>query len=135
MSPASGKTPRTGSSGAETRSVRTGLDATAIAQAIVENLHCLQARYPGNATLHDWYMALAYTVRDRMLQRYINTLEAIADTHVPIKVVAYMSAEFLTGPTRHADVPGAHDTILHEPDVATLARSVEEALAAADPRA
>ena len=43
-------------------------------------------------------MALAYTVRDRMLHRYIATLETIADAHIPIKVVAYLSAEFLTGP-------------------------------------
>ena len=82
----------------ENENVRTGLSANAIAQALLENLHCLQARYPGNATPHDWYMALAYTVRDRLLRRYINTLEAIADAHFPIKVVSYLSAEFLTGP-------------------------------------
>ena len=83
---------------ADAETIRTGLSANAIARALVENLQSLQARYPGNATPHDWYMALAYTVRDRMLQRYINTLEAIADAHFPIKVVAYLSAEFLTGP-------------------------------------
>jgi starch phosphorylase len=43
-------------------------------------------------------MALAYTVRDRMLRHYIATLEAIADANTPIKVVAYLSAEFLTVP-------------------------------------
>jgi starch phosphorylase len=83
---------------ADAETIRTGLSANTIAQALLENLECLQARYPGNATSHDWYIALAYTVRDRMLQRYINTLEAIADAHFPIKVVAYLSAEFLTGP-------------------------------------
>ena len=82
----------------QNENVRTGLSATAIAQALVENLHCLQGRFPGNATRNDWYMALAYTVRDRMLQRYINTLEAISDANFPIKVVSYLSAEFLTGP-------------------------------------
>jgi glycogen phosphorylase len=78
--------------------VRTGLGANAIAKALIDNLHCQQARLPRHATRNDWYMALAYTVRDRMLHRYITTLEAIADAHVPIKVVAYLSAEFLTGP-------------------------------------
>jgi starch phosphorylase len=82
----------------ENENIRTGRGASVIAQALVENLYCLQARFPGNATRNDWYMALAYTVRDRMLQRYISTLEAIADANVPIKVVAYLSAEFLTGP-------------------------------------
>jgi acyl-CoA synthetase (AMP-forming)/AMP-acid ligase II/thioesterase domain-containing protein/acyl carrier protein len=41
-------------------------------------------------------------------------------------------AEFLTGRTDVADVPGAHDAILHEPFVATLAALVEDALSAAD---
>ena len=38
---------------------------------------------PEHATRNDWYMALAYTVRDRMLEGYIATLEAItrADNH------------------------------------------------------
>ncbi len=43
-------------------------------------------------------MALAYTARDRMLDRYIRTLEAIAAPKTTTKVVAYLSAEFLTGP-------------------------------------
>ena len=78
--------------------VRTGLGADAIAKALIDNLHCQQAKLPRHATRNDWYMALAYTVRDRMLHRYIATLETIADAHIPIKVVAYLSAEFLTGP-------------------------------------
>jgi starch phosphorylase len=82
----------------ETDSIRTGLGVDAIAKALIENLHCLQAKLPQHATRNDWYMALAYTVRDRMLHRYITTLEAIADANTPIKVVAYLSAEFLTGP-------------------------------------
>ena len=78
--------------------MRTGLGADAIAKALIDNLHCQQAKLPRHATRNDWYMALAYTVRDRMLHRYITTLETIADAHIPIKVVAYLSAEFLTGP-------------------------------------
>ena len=57
----------------ERANVRTGLDADAIAQALIDNLHCLQAKAPQHATRNDWYMALAYTVRDRMLDRYIRT--------------------------------------------------------------
>jgi starch phosphorylase len=78
--------------------IRTGLDAGVIARALIDNLHCQQAKLPRHATRNDWYMALAYTVRDRMLRHYISTLEAIADVNIPIKVVAYLSAEFLTGP-------------------------------------
>jgi starch phosphorylase len=78
--------------------IRTALDARSIEQALVENLHCLLAKLPQHATRNDWYMALAYTVRDRMLERYISTLETIAARDAPGKVVAYLSAEFLVGP-------------------------------------
>src|SRR5574342_237117 len=78
--------------------VRTGLGADAIAEALIDNLHYLQAKLPLNATRNDWYMALAYTVRDRMLDRYIKTLEAMISAKTPVKAVAYLSAEFLTGP-------------------------------------
>src|SRR6516162_757230 len=78
--------------------VRTGLGADVIAKALIDNLHCLQGKLPQHATRNDWYMALAYTVRDRMMDRYIATVEAIAETNTAAKVVAYLSAEFLTGP-------------------------------------
>jgi starch phosphorylase len=78
--------------------IRTGLRAGAIAEALIDNLHYLQAKLPRHATRNDWYMALAYTVRDRMLHRYIKTVEAITAAKTSAKVVAYLSAEFLTGP-------------------------------------
>lgn len=78
--------------------IRTGISADAIAQALIDNLHCLQAKLPVGATRNDWYMALAYTVRDRMLDRYIKMLEGLIARHQPVKAVAYLSAEFSTGP-------------------------------------
>jgi glycogen phosphorylase len=78
--------------------VRRGLSADAITEALIDNLHCLVAKPPEHATRNDWYMALAYTVRDRMLDRYIGTMEAMAGGDSAVKVVAYLSAEFLTGP-------------------------------------
>jgi glycogen phosphorylase len=79
-------------------SVRTGLSADAIAESLVDNLRCLQAKLPRHATRNDWYMALAYTVRDRMLDRYDRTVDAVSRESVDAKIVAYLSAEFLTGP-------------------------------------
>ena len=79
-------------------SVRTALDPDAIADALIENLHYLQAKRPEYATRNDWYMALAYTVRDRVLERYITGLEPMTDADHAGKIVAYLSAEFLTGP-------------------------------------
>jgi starch phosphorylase len=78
--------------------VRTGLEADAIAEALLDNLHYLVARLPQHATRNDWYMALAYTVRDRVLDRYIQTLDSMTQSGTEVKVVAYLSAEFLTGP-------------------------------------
>src|SRR6266550_8687675 len=71
--------------------VRAGLGADAIATALIENLHCLQGKLPQHATRNDWYMALAYTVRDRMMERYVATLASIARTNTDAKAVAYLS--------------------------------------------
>jgi glycogen phosphorylase len=92
------KSARTSKARPERDRIRTGFGADAIAKALVDNLHCLQAKSPRHATRNDWYMALAYTVRDRMLERYVRRVEAISDSKSPGKVVAYLSAEFLTGP-------------------------------------
>jgi len=56
----------------------------------------MQVRDVSTATLNDFYMAAAYTVRDRLLKRWISTVRKVmlSDT----KVVCYFSAEFLTGP-------------------------------------
>ena len=77
--------------------VRGGATPEAFAEALIDNLHHVQAKLPQHATRNDWYMALAYTVRDRLLDNYISMIETLttADT---TKVVAYLSAEFLTGP-------------------------------------
>ena len=38
---------------------RTGLAASTLQRAVLDNLACVQARFPEIATAHDWYMALA----------------------------------------------------------------------------
>ncbi|SAL14171.1 glycogen phosphorylase family protein [Caballeronia peredens] len=63
---------------------------------VVRNLICRQARYPDIATLQDWYMALAFSVRDRMLARWAASTRTYAAKDV--KVACYLSAEFLIGP-------------------------------------
>ena len=56
----------------------------------------MQGKFPALATKNDYYMALAYAVRDRMLQRWIST--AVGYTKHGSRTVAYLSAEFLMGP-------------------------------------
>jgi len=74
---------------------RTGLSVKAIRQSVLDNLYFHFAKVPHTATRNDWYLALAYTVRDRMIQRWIKTLHNFTED---ITVVAYLSSEFLMGP-------------------------------------
>jgi starch phosphorylase len=41
----------------------------------MDNLSCIQVKVPRTATRNDWYMAVAYTVRDRMLHQWMQTIE------------------------------------------------------------
>ncbi|MEW6658977.1 MAG: glycogen/starch/alpha-glucan phosphorylase [Thermodesulfobacteriota bacterium] len=75
--------------------IRTGTSPETLAQALLDNLYYVQGRPPELATRNDWYMALAYTVRDRLLHNWVQTLKAIRQK---VKVVSYLSAEFLLGP-------------------------------------
>jgi len=75
---------------------RVALDKEALKRAFIDNLFYVQGKTPALATQRDYYMALAYTVRDRMLHRWISTAEAY--TKHGSRTVSYLSAEFLTGP-------------------------------------
>ena len=75
--------------------IRTGLSVEAIKQSVLDNLYFHLAKIPQAVTRNDWYMALAYTVRDRMMQRWIKTFQNFTED---LTVVAYLSPEFLMGP-------------------------------------
>ena len=72
--------------------------ASALAAAILHHLRYHQAVPQEYATRHDWYMALALAVRDRMLDRYMETLNRVIAPQADRRIVTYFSAEFLTGP-------------------------------------
>jgi starch phosphorylase len=75
---------------------RVALSKESIKSSFLDDLFYVQGKFPGLATQNDYYMALAYAVRDRMLQRWIST--AAAYTNQGSRTVAYLSAEFLMGP-------------------------------------
>jgi glycogen phosphorylase len=75
---------------------RTALTKDALKNAFLDDLFYVQGKFPALATQNDYYMALAYAVRDRMLQRWIST--ATVYTKQASRTVAYLSAEFLMGP-------------------------------------
>ncbi len=75
---------------------RVALNKEAIKSSFLDDLFYVQGKFPALATENDYYMALAFAIRDRMLQRWIST--AAAYTHQGSRTVAYLSAEFLMGP-------------------------------------
>lgn len=72
------------------------IDKEAIKRAFLDKLFYMQGKFPRLATLTDYYMALAYTVRDLMLRRWVST--AAAYTTQRARTVCYLSAEYLIGP-------------------------------------
>ena len=81
---------------AATEPVRTGLGIDAIKRDFLDNLFYIQARFPEVATNNDYYQALAYTVRDRLLERWVRSAQTFKRTAA--RTVCYLSAEFLLGP-------------------------------------
>ncbi|UCE77058.1 MAG: glycogen/starch/alpha-glucan family phosphorylase, partial [Gammaproteobacteria bacterium] len=76
--------------------IRTGMSVDSIKRAYQDNLFYVQGRDWDVATLNDYYMAAAYTVRDRLLDRWLSTAKTYKKTQS--RTVCYLSAEFLLGP-------------------------------------
>ncbi len=73
-----------------------GNTSSEIKKDILEELFCGQAKFPEVATKHDFYMALASTVRYRLLHRWIQTAHTYFKKES--RTVVYLSAEYLLGP-------------------------------------
>jgi starch phosphorylase len=76
--------------------VRTGLTKADLKRAYEDNLFYLQGRFREVATPNDLYMAAAFTVRDRLLARWLKSAQTYKHTNA--RTVCYLSAEFLLGP-------------------------------------
>jgi starch phosphorylase len=75
---------------------RTGSGVETLKRAILDNLFYVVGRDVHQAVPADYYMALAYTVRDRILARFMHTIHSYKESAV--RSVSYLSAEFLMGP-------------------------------------
>ena len=80
----------------KTEDERVAMSKEAFTRDFLDNLFCVQGKIPALATRHDYYMALAYTIRDRLLHRWMSTAETY--TRHGSRTVVYLSAEFLMGP-------------------------------------
>jgi glycogen phosphorylase len=77
-------------------SIRTGLSEESIRLAFLDNLFYVQGRFLEVATINDQYKALAYTIRDRLLHRWVSTVQTYQ--RINPRTVCYLSAEYLPGP-------------------------------------
>jgi starch phosphorylase len=70
-------------------------DVATMMAAIERHLKLTLARDPGTATTHDWYLAAAHSVRDHIMQRFIETMSAQTTSNA--RRVYYLSLEYLIG--------------------------------------
>ena len=75
---------------------RTATSVEALRRAILDNLFYIVGTRQESASDQEFFMAVAYTVRDRLLTRWLATMDSYKKHDV--RVVAYLSAEFLMGP-------------------------------------
>ncbi len=72
-----------------------GSEAKVFARAIVAKLTYTVGKDPAHAQPHDWFMATAYAVRDRIIDRWMETTRRTYEESR--KRVYYLSVEFLIG--------------------------------------
>jgi glycogen phosphorylase len=79
-----------------TDNMRVATDVEAWKSAFQRNLFYILGRFPATATMNDKYLALSYSVRDRLLERWVKTSETYYRKKV--RTACYLSAEYLLGP-------------------------------------
>jgi starch phosphorylase len=72
-----------------------GTDLASVKRSLAIRLEYSAAKAPATATLRDWFQTVAYAVRDRLTERWIDTKQAYYEQGV--KTVYYLSLEFLVG--------------------------------------
>jgi glycogen phosphorylase len=72
-----------------------GQTVEAFKELLVRNLYHSHGQAVQSATMHDAYMALCYSVRDHLIERWRKTTEAHYEANP--KFVYYLSAEYLLG--------------------------------------
>jgi starch phosphorylase len=76
--------------------IRTGHSVEVLKRAFLDNLFYTQGRFLEVATPNDHYQALSHTLRDRLLHRWVSTVQTYAKENS--RTVCYLSAEYLPGP-------------------------------------
>ncbi|HEY3327324.1 MAG TPA: glycogen/starch/alpha-glucan phosphorylase [Novimethylophilus sp.] len=74
-----------------------GMDKEAIRAALYQHLTYSISKYPMTATDRDWFMSAALAVRDRLVERWMESMQSYYRTDA--KRIYYLSLEFLVGRT------------------------------------
>ncbi len=74
-----------------------GMSKEAIQVSLADHLIYSNSKYPINATTRDWFQTAAYTVRDRLVERWMETMQRYYEQDA--KRTYYLSLEFLMGRT------------------------------------
>ncbi len=80
-------------------------DAEGMRRSIENHLKFTLARDSKTATRQDWYLATAHAVRDRIMERYITTMESHVQANT--RRVYYLSLEYLMGRMLHNNLYNA----------------------------
>jgi starch phosphorylase len=97
------KTPKASPSpSADHEHTRTGTSPAAIKAAFQDNLNYVVGRPLDISSAEDRYQAIALSVRDRIMQRWVNQVERWNSPD--LRQVSYLSAEFLVGPRLGKDL-------------------------------
>jgi len=75
---------------------RTGLSVETLRRALADHLYYIQGKLPEHASRNDFYLALAFVVRDRLMPRWLYSKKNYVQHDT--RIVSYLSAEFLLGP-------------------------------------
>jgi starch phosphorylase len=74
-----------------------GITTKAIQTSLADHLVYSSSKYHVNATTRDWFQTTAYTVRDRLVERWMETMQRYYEHDA--KRIYYLSLEFLVGRT------------------------------------
>ncbi len=74
-----------------------GMSKEAIQASLADHLVYSNSKYHINATTRDWFQTTAYTVRDRLVERWMETMQRYYEHDA--KRIYYLSLEFLVGRT------------------------------------
>jgi starch phosphorylase len=109
-------------------SIRTGVTSAELRQAFTDNLRSALGRSERIATLHDLYLALALTIRDRVFEYAVESLEHYGGANA--RRVGYLSAEYLPGPHLANNLLSLGLTEATREALTSLGYSLEEIVAA-----